>query len=55
METVIEGVRFMITVAFIWFIWLWFTQPKWEDGEYVCFTTRIRKALKRLLSGSDKG
>lgn len=40
---------YSITALCLWLIWLWITQPKYEDGEYVPFMARVRKVSKRIL------
>jgi len=38
----------------VWFIWLWISQPKYEDGQYVTVMDRLRKVSKRVLCSRNK-
>lgn len=49
-----DAVFYSLVGLAVWLVWLWITQPKYEDGEYVSVMVRLRKVSKRILCQRDK-
>lgn len=49
-----DAVFYSVVGLAVWLVWLWITQPKYEDGQYVSILVRLRKVSKRILCQRDK-
>ena len=44
-----DALFYALTAIAVWFIWLWITQDKYEDGVYVPVMARVLKIFKRVV------
>lgn len=48
-----DAAMFFLILFSVYGVWLWTTEPDYEDGEYVPVTQRLRKIFVRVFSGRD--
>jgi len=50
----LDYLLFVSLFVSVWCVYLWSTQPKYEDGSYVSIKDRVCKISKRLVCKRNK-